>query len=131
MSYTQRDASETPFAVCGMTVTGANKQVDDIPVSWINPTTRLFAGKGMIYGVIPPTGTAIAAVGCSNPQITDNRSQWGGAWSGAATARAVSDDAFVTFGNGVNWTLKSLYIGYPNNVDAERSRITVVRMQAP
>ena len=132
MSYTQRGDTETPFAVCGMTATGLNKQVDNIPVTWISTGNRLFAGKGLVWGVVPPTGTAaIASVGCTNQQITDNQSQWGGAWCGVATARAVSDDAFVTYANGVNWAVKGLSIGYPNNIDAERSRISVIRMQAP
>jgi hypothetical protein len=48
MSYTQRGDTETPFAVCGMTATGLNKQVDNIPVTWISTGNRLFAGKGLV-----------------------------------------------------------------------------------
>jgi hypothetical protein len=131
MSYTQRGATESAFAVCGMSATGSNKQVDVFPVSWINTSTRVFPGRGLIWGTVPPTDTAVGAIGCSNQQITDARNQWGGAWSSVATAKAVSDDAFVTWGNGVSWEVKSAQFGYPNNVDAVRSRIVVLRMQAP
>jgi len=127
MSYTQRAGSASPYCLCSMSTGGLNQQVDTFTESWI--AERAFiSGAGLVYGSVLPSGTAIGSLGCTSQQITDRREMWGGVWDDNATAKAVSDDMFVTWANGVSWAVKSSAFFFPALMDADRSRILAIRM---
>jgi len=128
MSYTQRAGSASPYCLCTMSTGGSNQQVDTFTESWI--AARSFSGVGLVYGSVLPASTAIGALGCTNQQITDRREMWGGVWDDQATAKAVSDDMFVAWANGVSWAVKSSAFFFPVAMDADRSRIVAIRMAA-
>jgi len=126
MSYTQRSGSASPYCLSTMSAAGLNQQVDTFTESWI--VARAFSGVGLVYGSVLPAGTAIGSLGCTNQQITDRREMWAGVWDDNATAKAVSDDMFVTWANGVSWAVKSSAFFFPALMDADRSRILAIRM---
>lgn len=130
MSYTQRSGSASPYCLCTMSTGGSNQQVDVFSESWISGA-RTFSGTGLVYGSVLPASTAIGALGCTNQQITDRRELWGGVWDDQATAKAVSDDMFVTWADGVSWAVKSSQFNFPVPMNADRSRIVAIRMVAP
>lgn len=128
MSYTQRTGSTSPYCLCTMSAGGTNQQVDTFTDTWIVGRAFTYSTVGLVYGSVLPASTAIGAIGCTGQQITDRRELWGGVWDDQGTAKAVSDDLFVTWANGVTWAVKSSALNFPVAINADRSRITAIRM---
>lgn len=102
MSYTVNGGS--PFVWSKPTSTSSTAQVDVFSAPWVNPSTRAFYGKALVDGAI-----VLSTAGLGRTKITpassvsDNQSYHGGVWGYGATAKAVSDDRFVTVASNLTW----------------------------
>lgn len=103
MSYTQTSGS--PFMWSKPTSTSSTAQVDVFSAPWVNPSTLGFSGKALVDGaiVISTAGLGRTKITPASP-VSDNQSYHGGVWGYGATAKAVSDDRFVTVASNITWS---------------------------
>lgn len=127
MSYTVNGGS--PFVWSKPTSTSPTAQVAVFSAPWVNPSTRAFNGKALVDGAIVTSGAGVGRtkVTPASP-VSDNQSYHGGVWGYGGTAKAVSDDRFITVASNLTWAW--VYQAGSIAVYPSKSRIIAMRLSS-
>lgn len=121
----------SPFAL--LTTDGSSTQMTDSTQEWVDMSTRTIEGKGIVTGTLQQNTAVLKIVvfSLSSADVGTTREYYGVSWSYGSRARCFSDDATIGYGASVSWLSRPTPIGNITELDANRTRFTVIRTEAP